>query len=60
MIREKKEKFFELKNYDNKNSEPIATNNKGETQRKYPDGTGIITEDSILNGITQEQERTCC
>ena len=29
VIREKKEKFYELKNSDNKNSEPVATNNKG-------------------------------
>ena len=35
VIREKKEKFYELKNSDNKNSEPIATNSKGETQGKY-------------------------
>ena len=33
--RDKKEKFYELKNSDNKNSEPIATNSKGETQGKY-------------------------
>ena len=31
VIREKKEKFYEFKNSDDKNSEPIATNNKGET-----------------------------
>ena len=29
MTREKKEKFYELKNSDNKYSEPIATNNNG-------------------------------
>ena len=54
MIREKKEKFYEFKNSDNKNSEPIANNN-GETQGKYPDGTAVITGDSILNGIIQER-----
>ena len=51
VVREKKEKFFKLKNSDNKNSEPVATNNNGETQGKYPDGTAIIIGDSILNGI---------
>ena len=55
VIREKKEKFYELKNSDNKNSEPVATNNKRETQGKYPDGTAIIIGDSILNGIIQER-----
>ena len=55
VIREKKEKFYVLKNSDNKNSVPIVTNNKGEKQRKYPDGTATIIGDSILNGITQEQ-----
>ena len=40
---------------DNKNSEPKATNNNGETQRKYPDGTAAIIGDSILNGIIQER-----
>ena len=49
----KKEKFYELKNSDNKNSLPVATKNKGETQEKYPDGTAIIIGDSILNGIIQ-------
>ena len=47
VIKEKKEKFYELKNSENKNSEPAATNNKGETQGKYPDGTAIIMGDSI-------------
>ena len=55
VIREKKEKFYELKNSNNKNSEPVATNNKEETQGKYPDGTAIIIGDSILNGIIQER-----
>ena len=55
VIREKKEKFYELKNSDNKNGEPVATNNKRETQGKYPDGTAIIIGDSILNGIIQER-----
>ena len=55
MIREKKEKFFEFKNSDNKNSEPIATNNNGGAQGKYPDGTVVIIGDSILNGIIQER-----
>ena len=55
VIREKKEKFYEFKNYNNKNSEPIATNNNGETQGNYPDGTTFIIRDSILNGIIQEQ-----
>ena len=31
------------------------TNNKGETQEKYPDGTAIIIVDSILNSIIQER-----
>ena len=51
VINEKKEKFYDLKNSDNKNSEPVATNNKGETQGKYPDGT-------VIRAI--EQERTSC
>ena len=55
VIREKKEKFYEFKNSDDKNSEPIATNNKGETQGKYPDGTAVIIGDPILNGIIQER-----
>ena len=55
MIREKKEKFDELKNSGNKNSEPIATNNKGETEGKYRDSTAIIIGDSILNGIILER-----
>ena len=50
VIRERKEKFFELKNSDNKNSEPIATNNNGETQGKDPDGTPVTIGDSTLNG----------
>ena len=53
MIREKKEKFYEFKNGGNKNSD--STNNNGETQGKYPDGTAVIIGDSILNGITQER-----
>ena len=52
MTREKKEKFYELKNSDNKYSEPIATNNNGETQGKYPN---VIMGHSILNGIIQER-----
>ena len=55
MIREKKEKFYKLKNSDNKNNEPVATKNKGETQGKYPDGTAIVIRDSILNGIIQKR-----
>ena len=55
VIRDKKEKFYELKNSDNKNSEPIATNSKGETQGKYPDGTAIIIGNSILNSIIQKR-----
>ena len=42
VIWEKKEKFYELKDTENKNSERIATNNKGEKQGKYSDGTAII------------------
>ena len=53
VITEKKEKFYELKNSENKNSEAVATNNKGETQGKYPDGRAIIIGDSILNGVIQ-------
>ena len=55
MIREKKEKFYEFKHSDNINSEPIATNNNGETQGKYSDGTVVIIGDSILNDIIQER-----
>ena len=55
MTREKKEKFYELKNSDNKYSEPIATNNNGETQGKYSNGTAVIMGHSILNGIIQER-----
>ena len=47
VIREKKvlKKLYGLKNSVNKNSEPIATNNKEETQGKYPDGITIIIGD---------------
>ena len=45
VIGEKKEKFYELKNSVNKNSEQIVTNNKEETQGKYPDGITIIIGD---------------
>ena len=55
VIREKKEKFCEFKNSSNKNSDPIATSNNGETQGIYPDGTESIIGDSFLNGITQER-----
>ena len=55
MIREKREKFYKFKNCDNKNSEPIATNNNGETQGNYPGSTAVIIGDSILNGIIQER-----
>ena len=55
VIKEKKEKSHEFKNSDNKNSEPIATNNNGGTQGKYPDNTAVIIGDSILNGIIQER-----
>ena len=44
VIREKKEKFYEFKNSDNKNSEPIATN-KRVTERKYLDSTAVIIGD---------------
>ena len=54
-IKEKKEKFYEFKNSENKSSELIATNNNGETQGKYPDGVAVIIVDSILNGIIQER-----
>ena len=54
VIKEKKEKFYEFKNSENKSSGPVATNNNGETQEKYPDGTAVIIGDSILNGIIQE------
>ena len=55
VIREKKEKFYEFKNSDNKNSEPIATNNNGEMQGKYPDVTAVIIGNSILNVTIQER-----
>ena len=55
VLREKKEKFYEFKNSDNKNCEPIATNNNRETQGKYPDGITVIIGYSILNGIIQER-----
>ena len=45
VIREKKEKFYELKNSVSKNSEPIATNSKEEMQGKYPDGITTIIGD---------------
>ena len=40
--KEKKEKFYEFKNSGNTNGKPIATNNNGETQGKYPDGTAVM------------------
>ena len=55
MFREKKEKFYEFKNSDIKNYEPIAANNKGATQGKYSDRTAAIVGHSILNGIIQER-----
>ena len=54
MIREKKETFYEFKN----SGDPIATNSNtktGETQGKYPEGTGVIIGDSILNDFIQER-----
>ena len=54
VIREKKEKFYEFKNSDNKKRELIATNNNGEMQGKHPDGTAFIIGDFTLNGIIQE------
>ena len=54
----KKKKFYELKNFGNKDSDPIATNNNtktGETKWKYPDGTAVIIGNSILNGIIKER-----
>ena len=41
VIREGKEKLYQFKNSDNKNSDPIANNN-GETEGKYPDGTASL------------------
>ena len=58
VIRERKEKFYKLKNSGNKNSDPVATNNHaqtGETQGEYPDGTAVIVGDSFLNYIIQER-----
>ena len=55
VIRKKKEKFYEFKTSDNKNSRPIPTNKSGETQGKYADGRAVITDDSILNAIIQER-----
>ena len=37
------------------NSVAIETNNNKEMQEKYPDGTAVIIEDSILNYIIQER-----
>ena len=54
VIREEKAKFYKFQNSDNKNSEPIATNNNREMQGKYPDCTTVIIGDSSLNGIIQE------
>ena len=51
----KEKKLCEFKNSDNKNSEPIATNNNGGTQGKYPDGTAVIMGDFNLNSIIQER-----
>ena len=55
MIWKKKEIFYEFENSDNKNSEPIATSNNRETQKKYPDGIAVIIRDSILNATIQER-----
>ena len=54
-LKRKKEKSYKFENSDNKNSEPIATNNNRETQGKYSDSTAVIIVDSILNGIIQER-----
>lgn len=45
-----KRKIIRIQKRWQQKSGQIATNN-GETQGKYPDGTAIITVDSILNGI---------
>ena len=53
MIRENKEKFYELKIIDNKNSEPVQQTTK--EKRKENIQMSIIIGDPILNGITQER-----
>ena len=55
MTKEKKEKFYEFENSDNKNSEPLATVNNPEMQGKHPDDTEVIIGDFILNGIIQRR-----
>ena len=55
MFREKKEKFYESKNSDIKNNQPIAANNNGATQGKYSDRTAVTVGHSILNGIIQKR-----
>ena len=55
VIREKKEKFCKFKNSDNKNTEPLATNNNKEMQGRYPDGAAVVIGDSILDGIIHKQ-----
>ena len=52
---EKKEQFCEFKNSGNRNSDPIATHNNGETQAKYPDDIVVIKRDSILHVIIHER-----
>ena len=63
VIREKKEKFYELKNSDNKNSEPVATNKKRRNARKISRRhsnhyRGLHFKWYYTGAI--EQERTCC
>ena len=55
MIGEKKEKFYEFKYSDNKNSDPKGANNNGKTKEKYPNDTAFIMGDSILNSFIQER-----
>ena len=60
-IREKKENFHDFKNSGNKNSDPKATHNNGETKGKYLDGT-TVGEINFKRYHTGEikQGKTCC
>ena len=54
-MQNKLEKFYEFKNSNSKTSKRIVTNSNSKIQGKYPDGTAVIIEASILNGIIQER-----
>ena len=60
-LERKKENFHDFKNSGNKNSDPKATNNNGETKGKYLDGT-TVGEINFKRYHTGEikQGKTCC